>query len=891
MRQLRIALARIAGFFRRQDAEAELQAEMEAHLEMAIEDKIQRGLSPSEARRQALLESGGMTQAADAVREQRGLPWVESILADVRYALRALRHTPAFSLVVVITLALGIGANTAIFSVVRGVLLKPLPHRDGDRLVYLRHSADDTKNLSFSVPEVEDLRKGAPSLGGIAEFSNWFHTMQGEGDAIRIDVGLVTGNFFDILGLSPILGRLTRASDDGVGVPPVMVLTHDFWLTRFGGDSSIVGRTVRLDGNAVTVIGVLQPAPFFPGRVDALLNMVISPHHTSAMMVGDRSHRMTEVIARLAPGATLEQARKEVELVHARMRNEYTEAYDAGAHYRAAVIPFREVLGEDARVTLWLLMAAAAFVMIISTANVANLTLMRGVRREQELVIRAALGAGVRRLRRLLLIENLVLSLVGGAVGIVIAIGGVDMLTSLAERYSPRAGEIRLDTVVLGFTVALSAVVALIFSFLASLPKEGTFATMSSGGRRVSGSLRKHRLQSALVVAQIAVSVVLLAGAGLLTRTMLRLSEVDTGLETEQVLTISVPLLDPTKLNPETDFRNKQLYQQMRSEIRALPGVTEVGIGSTMPLRAGLMDFDIKVEGRTPATGAAMPHAELRTATPDYFTAAGIPLTQGRNFDAGDRAGGARVAIVNREFADRMLPGENPIGKRVAFTGEVLKFTPVSGEWRTIVGVVGNTQDGGLDAPTPMAIFSPFEQEFAILGGVVIRAGGNAADLAAAATRIVRSIVPGVPLGDVKTIAQIKDESVSPRRLNAALISSFGILAVLIAAVGIAGVLASSVSARTNEIGIRMSLGADRLNVQRMIIGEGSVLLGAGLLLGMVGAFFAARVIRGLLFAVQPHDPLTFAAVAALMAVIGIVACWIPALRAARVEPAITMRS
>ena len=896
MKQVRAALRRLAGVFTGHRADEELREELEAHLEMATAENIRRGMPPDEARRQALLASGGLTQAAEAVRDQRGLPWLESVAADLRYALRALRHSPAFTSVVVVTLALGIGANTAIFSVVRGVLLKPLPHTDGDRLIYLRHSMDGPggANLTFSVPEVRDFRSGVPSLAGIAEYSSWTAIHQRQEGAERISVGLVTGNYFEVMGLRAVLGRLTGPSDDGPGVPPVAVLTYEYWLKRFGGDSSIVGKQVTLDKKPVTVIGVLQPAPFFPDRVDALLNMVNSEHHLSATMVEGRTHRMTEVVARLAPGGTLDQARTQVAAVYARTQREFKEAYDPGSHYRVAVIPFKEVLGERARLVLWLLMGAAAFVLIIAAANVANLTLMRGVRREHELVARAALGAGVARLRRLLLAENLVLTLMGAMLGVIIAVGGVRLLTSLAERYSPRANEIRLDAEVLGFTLAVSVTIALLLSFLASLPKEGTFASrIAAGGWRMSGSLRKQRLQRGLVVAQIAVSVVLLAGAGLLTRTMIRLSQVSTGLRTEEVLTLQVPLLTPTELlfNPAADAAAKQRYEEMRRAVAALPGVIEAGVGSPLPLRRSDVVLDVKAEGKALAAGEAMPRAELRTADPDYFRAAGIPLLKGRPFAATDGPTAGKVVIVNQTLADRLFPGEDPVGQRIAWTGEVLKFTPISGEWRTIVGVAGNTQDGGLDAEPRPVVFMPFVQMLALGGGLVIRADSNVARLAAAATRIVRRIAPTAPIENVMTVAQYKDRSVSPRRLNAALVSSFGILAVIIAAVGIAGVLAFSVSARTNEIGIRMSLGADSRRVQRMILSEGGVLLAIGLLVGVVGAFGAAGVIRGLLFGVAPHDPATFAGVAVTMAVIGMVACWVPALRAARIDPAIAMRS
>lgn len=894
MRYFRALFARVAGLVTGHRRDADLKAELESHLEMETAENIRRGLPPDEARRRARLASGGLAQAAEAVRDRRGLPWIESLTADIRYAFRTLRKSPGFTTVAVVTLALGIGANTAIFSVVRAVLLKPLPHRDGGRLVYLRQSADGPggENLNFSVPEVRDLRNGAPSLAGIAEYSPFNFTLQGKDEAIRIAAGLVTGNYFEVMGLRPILGRLTGPGDDGAGVPPVMVLTHEFWQTHFGGDSSIVGKQVRVDGGSVAVIGVVQPAPFFPLRMDALFNMVISPHHISATMVEGRTHRMTEVVARLAPTATVDQARAEVDVVYSRIQGEYPQAYDAGSHFRVAVIPFREAMGERAELSLLLLMAAAGFVLIISGANVVNLSLMRGVRRSPELVARVALGAGVTRLRRLLLVENLMLVLVGAGLGLLVAIGGVELLTSLAVRYSPRAGEIQLDGTVLGFTLAISLGLALLLSFASSLPKEGALAAwLSAGGRRLSGGRRKQRLQRGLVVAQVAVSAVLLAGAGLLTRTMLRLADVSTGLTSEEVLTMQVNLLTPSEIlfNPGADAGAKERYARMLQEIRGLPGVLQAGIGS-MPLRPSSVRLDVKVDGKVFPVGEATPNAEFRTANPEYFDAAGIPLLRGRPFAATDQRGAGRVVILNKTLADKLFPGEDPLGKRVAWTGDVLRFTPISGDWRTVVGVVGNTRDGGLDGLPRPVMFMPFAQELSWGGAPVIRAI-DASALIVPVTRIVRTIAPTTPIENVMTVAQIKDQSVAPRRLNAALVSSFGLLALVIAAVGIAGVLAFSVSTRTNEIGIRMSLGADRARVQRMILREGGVLVAAGLVLGVAAAVVGARAIQGLLFEVAPNDPVTFAFVVAIMAAIGMVACWIPALRAARIDPAITMRS
>jgi putative ABC transport system permease protein len=892
---IREFFSRLGGMFGGERRDPEMQAEFESHVQMAADEYLRRGMNAQEARRRALMDAGGLASASEAVRDQRGLPSIESIVADLRYGFRALRRAPGFSLVVILTLALGIGANTAIFSVVRGVLLKPLPHRDGSRLVYLRQSSNalGASNLTFSVPEVRDLRTGVPSLGaGIAEYSPFTVVLFANNNTMRLNAGLVTGNYFDVMGLSPILGRVTRASDDGTGVAPVMILTHEFWMRRFNGDSGIVGKVVQANGTPAEVIGVLQPAPFFPTRMDVLMNMVISSHHTGAAMTEVREHRMTEVVARLTPTATVAQAQGEVSSVFQRLQRDFPGSYNAAALPKVAVIPFKTAIGEQASLTLWLLMGAAAFVMIIAVANVANLSLMRGVRRERELVVRASLGAGIARLRRLLLVENLLLALGGAAVGVALAVAGVPLLVSLANRYSNRASEIQLDGMVLAFTLALAIVVALIFSLVAPLPTESSLSSVTSAGRRSTAGSRKQRLQRGLVVVQVAVSVVLLAGAGLLTRTMLRLAEVPTGLQTEEVLTMQVNLLAQAGARADSSQIGdaRQRFVQISQELASLPGVTHVGFGAT-PLRAQAQ-MDIDIEGRVLGPAERPHRADWRGASLDYFKAAGIPLVKGRTFETADQAPGAKVAVINQTLAAQIFPGEEPIGKRFAIAGVALRLGFVKkDDWLTVVGVVGATQDGGLDAKPMAAFFLPLADGSATSGTLVIGTEREAAAQIPAATSVIKRIAPSALIDRVATIAQIKAESVAPRRLNAALISSFGLLAVLIAGVGIAGVLAFSVNSRTTEIGIRMSLGANRGQVERMILGEGGRLVIAGLAIGVVTAFFATRWIQGLLFNVAPNDPVTFAGVATLMAVIGLVACWIPALRAARVDPAITMRA
>jgi predicted permease len=622
--------------------------------------------------------------------------------------------------------------------------------------------------------------------------------------------------------------------------------------------------------------------------------MVISAHHMGASMQEGRTHRMTEVVARLRPAATLEQVRAEVGAVYTRLQSQFKEAYDPAAHYRVAVIPFKQVLGERAQLTLWLLMAAAAFVLIVSAANVANLTLMRGVRREHELVVRAALGAGTPTLRRLLLVENLLLAIAGAGLGMLIASNGVDLLARFAARYSPRANEIGLDASVFGFTLAVAVGIAVLLSLLAPLPRGGGIAArLLAGTRRASAGRSRQRVQRGLVIVQIAVSVVLLASAGLLTRTMMQLSKVDTGMRTDDVLTMRVSLRTPAssfgslgtaaRTNAVADAMRR--IEAMRDEIVGLPGVIDVGIGSMLPLRNSNFFNIVQAEGKPPRPGEAIQRSEFRAANQDYFRAAGIPVLAGRNFMSTDPRS---FVIINKALADRLFPNEDPIGKRV---GWMMDWRPDTLKWQTIIGVVGNTRDGALDAEPRPVVFWPLADNPLRAAGLVIRFDHRVGGIAAQATRIVRRIEPDALIEDVMTISEFKEESVSPRRLNAVLISSFGVLAVVIAMVGIAGVLAFSVSARTNEIGIRMSLGADSGRVQRMILREGGALVAIGLALGIGGALFATRIMRGLLFRVEPNDLATFLVVTLTTALVGIVACWIPALRAARIDPAIAMRA
>ena len=811
------------------------------------------------------------------------------LMREIRSAFRALGKSPGFALSVIVTLGLGIGVNTAVFSALRGVLLRPLPHREGSQLVYLQQGAERTgeENVRFSVPEVVDLRDGSQTLTGFAEFSAMAFNMVGANEPVQIFAGIVTGNYFDVMGLNAVVGRTFNTGDDGSGAAPVMVLTHEYWMSRFGGDPGVVGRTVRVNGRTLTIVGVLQPAPHYPQATDVFVNLVTSPHHLSATMVHGRTHRMTELFARLAPGATLPQVETEIGVLSARMYGANPESYEEAAGYGIAVTPLRDALTQQARLTLILLMGVAAFVLLIALANVANLTLMRGIARERELAVRWALGSGGWRLRRLLLAENLLLALGGAALGLALAWGGLDLLVRFAQRYTARATEIRIDGIVLGFTIFIAIAGAIAFAFAPRLSGAGASrASLVGNGRRSTSDSGGRRLQRGLVISQLAVTVVILTGAGLLVRTLINLYRVDTGVELENVLTMEVPIEDPGRSPAEI----LAIYEEIQRRIAALPQVTQVGIGSSIPLRRSDFMLEVAVEGRQPLADEPTPRAEYRTASPEYFAVSGIPLLQGRAFESTDRADTERVVILNKTLADRLFPDGDPVGRMIAWTGDVLRFIPVSGDWRRVVGVVADTRDGGPDVEPRAVIFQPFAQEV-FTGGFVIRARSNAAALAGPVSTIIRELVPEQPLVNVLTLEDIRAESVAPRRLNAWLVATFAALALLIAAVGVGGVLAFSVARRIPEIGIRISLGADPLRVLRMVLAEGGTQLAVGLGLGLVGALLAARLMTGLLFGVATHDPITLLAVTLLITAVGLGACAVPAVKAARVDPVRAIQS
>jgi predicted permease len=892
-RWVRRGLLRLRSIFRRDVVDQELDEELQYHLDQQVAENVRHGMTPSAAREAARHAIGNVPRYKDEAREARGTRWADELSRDVRFAIRSLRRSPVFTATVVVTLALGTGANTAMFTLLRGTLLKPLPNRNGDQLLYIRQPARGlgTRNAQFSVPEIMDIRAGADALAEVADFSpSSFSILDDEGHPTVIDAGVVSGNYFDVMGLKPAAGRLTSHADDEPSSPSVTVLSHRFWMEHFGGDPDVVGRKIRLDSTLSTVIGVVQPAPQYPFPTDVLVNIVTSSHHLSAAMVTSRTHRMTEIFARLAPNHELTEARAQIERLTSNMRRDHPEAYPKKAGFDIDVTTLREAVNERAKLMFWVLMGAATFVLLVAVANVSNLTLMRGAQRQREMVVRAALGAERGRLRRLLLVENLALALVGGALGIAVSVASLKLITGFAAQLTARAAEIGIDATVLGVALATSIAAALVLSFIPRIGDHRVIGTaLAPAGRRTTLGVGAKRFHRSLVVVQLAVCMVLLTGAGLLLRTLVQLESVDVGVRVENVMTLDLPPAPGSfATGPGPVIAN---YQRMRDRVAALPGVTFAGLGISVPLRHAGGLREVRLENQTATAATPAPQAAFRTADPGYFGAVGVPLVKGRLFEKTDDQSAPPVAIVSRSLAKRLFGSQEAIGQFISFTPTPNRPNPPTDAWRAIVGVVGDVRDAGIESdPTP-AVFVPFVQSGMPFASLLVRTSSDPASLRRAVIKAIQEASPKQPLGTVTTLEEIRDETIGPRRLNALFVTSFAGLAFLIAIVGVAGVLAASVRSRTNEFGIRMSLGAGPERLRRLVLGEGGLLILLGIGVGSAGSFFAARALQSLLFGVAVHDPVTFVGAAALLAGVGVAACLGPAKRAARVDPAVALRA
>ena len=874
---IRACLIRVAGLWRKEEKDREFAAEIENHLQMRTEEHMRRGMSAAEARRAARIESGGLEVAREAYRDRRGIPWLESLLQDFRYAFRALRKQPVFTVVAALTLALGIGANTAIFSLVYRVLLRPLPYPDAERLVFIWNSyvKGGGEPTRVSIPDYLDRRAEAPAIADAALFTpreaNLFAGQQPE----SVTALAVTPSFFSTLGRGPSLGRAFTSSDAASGAPRVAILTHALWESRFAADPAVTGRDVRIDGEAYSVAGVL-PADF---ELPWPKVSVLVPFAFTAAQVSDeeRGNEFSMMIARLRPGASIGQLNAQMKTIVSRLidRLPARAAYMRNSGFTGLAIGMRDQMVGDVRMWLWVLQAGVGIVLLIACANVANLLLMRATGRHRELAIRMALGAGFRRITQQLLIEGAVLALCGAAGGVILAIFGVRGLLAMTADQFPDMQAGVVHPVILGFTAAVAAVTAVVFGLAPST----TRPSLSEVSARASAGKGTGAVRTLLVISETALAVILLVAAGLLIKGFARLERVDPGFSAQQVLTAEMSL-------PSARYRDGEarriFWSRVLESLRAAPGVKAAGLISSVPFSGNVNSATFQVVGRALGPTEKPPHARLDFVMGDYFRAMGIPLVEGRPFDDRDSAQGTRVAVVDQYVANRQFPGRSPIGEQLNF-GSARNYT--------IMGVVGSINDSDLAVPIPEGRVYLNAVQVPLRGmGLVVKGGGDAAALAPEVRAAVRAIDSEQPLSEVRAMDQWVAHSLSGRRTPMTLLALFGALALVLSAIGIYGVLAFGVSQRVRELGIRQALGADRTAIVSLVLRQGIWMVGAGLAVGLAGAAALTRYLESLLFQVGGRDPGVYALVTMLLLAVAGVASYIPARRATGVDPIVTLR-
>jgi predicted permease len=817
-----------------------------------------------------------------------------NFINDLRFAFRSLTRAKGLALTVIVTLALGIGANAAMFSVVRAVLLRPLVNRDESRLIYIRQSAPGiaVENATFSIPELMDLRSRMKTVSAIGDFSTINFAMVGLGQPRVVRAGVVGGSFFEVMGLEPVRGRLIKAGDDGPNAAPVVVLTHRFWTTGLGSDPNVIGKTVQLGSSnprSATVIGILEPSVPYPTETEIIANVVTSPHHLGATMVTGRTHRMTELFARLAPGADLEAARGELRTVYSTIINEYPEAYPARSDYRVDAKLLRDQIVSPARTVLLLLLAASALIFVIACSNVANLILARSVRREGELSIRAALGAGAGALRRTLLAESLLLCGTGAILGVLLAMWMAPILGRYASRFSVRALDMTVDTSLLWVGVGLALAAAVLLAFVPRLPSAGGAGGLglSSGSVRLtSGTKRRLRL---FAVTQIAASFVLLAGASMLLTTLIAVQRTRPGFETRQVLAVNVPVMSGGRTPDQT----RSFYQDIVRQVERLPDVDRVSLGSSVPWRDASPNQSFggqfSVEGYAKADGEDDPRAQWRTASPGFFATLDVPIIAGRDFTDDDGRKSDETVIVSQSLAQRMFPSvEAALNRGFMWTdSNFLQFGGVNSKPRRIVGIAADIDDENIVPRPTMTVYSP-----GISGRLFVRTRmENPYGLVPSITRIVRERSAEQPIERAATLEDVRAEVLAPDRLNALVFGGFALVALAIAIVGVAGVLAFSVSARTREFGIRLALGAAPRRLMTRVLREGAVIAAAGIVIGVLVGLALMRFAGALFGVIQMPNVLPIAGAATLLVTAAILASLLPAARASRVDPMEVLRS
>jgi putative ABC transport system permease protein len=812
-----------------------------------------------------------------------------NLLTDFRFALRSLARVKGLAVTVIVTLALGIGANAAIFSVVRGVLLRPLVNRDQDRLIYIRQSALGLglENAKFSVPEIRDLRARVKTMAAFGDFSTIEFTMVGLGEPRVVRAGVVGGSYFDVMGLRAISGRLLNANDDGPQAAGAAVLTYRFWTTGLHSDPSAIGKVIRLGDRSATIVGILEPSVPYPTETEIIANVVTSPHHLDATMVEGRVHRMTDLFGRLAPGTDLDAALAELRAVHSSVVKQHPEAYTSRADFRIDAVRLRDQIISPARTVLLVLLAASALVFIVACSNVANLILARSVRRQGELAIRAALGASAGALRRTLLVESLVLCGAGAVLAVLIARPMVAVLSRYAARFSVRALDVTVDASLLWVGVVLAVTAAILLAFVPRLPSAGAANGfgLSNGSVRIT-SATNGRLRL-FAVTQIAASFILLAGAGMLLTTLFSLQVAHSGFETRNVLALNVPIVSYARKPQEI----AGFYREVIHRVSQVPGVERVAVGTAVPWRdKGFFEAQFSAEGYAKANGEEDPRARFRTVSPGFFASLGVPIIAGRDFSDADRRDTDKVVIISQSVAQRLFPTQDAVNRRLMWTDPVIKFIDVSPEPRRIVGVVADIDDENVVPGATMTVYHPFEQE--IGGGrLFVHAKTDPYALVPPITRIIRELSAEQPVEQAATLEDVRAEVLAPDRLNAMVFGGFAGVALLIAIVGVAGVLAFSVSARTREFGVRLAIGSAPHHLLTRVLGEGAVIALSGILSGAIGGILLARLVGSYIQDVRIPGALTTIGAALVLVAAAVLASLMPAARASRIDVIQALRS
>mgnify|MGYP000169462331 CR=1 FL=1 len=859
--------------------EEDMERELRFHLDEAAAEFMRAGMAPQAAYAAAERRLGRRELIKDECRDTRRNIMLETTLRDLRYGVRVLFKNPGFTLAAVLTLAAGIGANTAIFSVVYGVLLRPLPYAQGSDLVVLHQKTATADELRFSVPEINGYREGNKTLTSVVEHHSMVFLLLGKNIAERVQTAVVSANFFSVLGVEPKYGRTFVADDEKPGSDAVLVLSHNYWLTRHGGDPSIVGKVFQMNSRAHTVIGVLPPIPQYPQESDVYMPTSQCPTRSSARFQQNRNGRMMTVFGRMKPGATLAEAQADLSAQAGRMAQAYPESYPRERQYGIVARGLRDELTEKAEPLLLVLLAVTGFVLLIACANVANLLLARLLRVERELAVRTALGASRWRLVRQLLAEGVLLSLAGGVLGVVMAPLALRALVSFTERFTTRAAEVSIDTPVLVFSLILAVVTGLLFSLVPAL----AVSRLQQGAGRQTGSRSRGRLRASLVVAQVAVSFVLLVGAGLMVRSFQKLRSERPGFRPEQLLTMRVT---PNFYRYQGREALDVLWQRVLHKVAEVPGVAAVATTANAPfdpagIASGPNNTEFQIEGRPVSPGTLAPTVDITGVSAGYFATIGQPLLAGREFTERDDNAALKVAVINDTLARHRWPGEDPVGRRITFDA--------GRTWIQIAGVAGDVKEYGLDRPAGDEIYLPIRQA-GFSGILIVRTAGEPLRMAAAVRRGLAEVDSELAVDRVSTIARFQEESMAPAKLTAMLLGLFAGLALVMSMSGLAAVMALAVSQRTQELGIRLALGAPRGSVLQLVTWQGMAMTLAGLAIGVAGSLMLTRFLAHLLYATSATDIVTFIGAGALFLIVAGVACVVPAWRVMGIDPVAAIR-